>query len=585
MDTAYGNDSLFDLFLARRKITPAEYQEFDSSTHAPLAHIDEMCVELRGVFERDELIVVLPDFDCDGVMSGIVGMAGLSELGFKVNLFHPNPNKGYGFGADEVDRLVRENPGVACVITCDTGIGEVEGCARLRDHGVRVLVTDHHRETSDMPVRRYAEVVVDPCAVGETYALREICGAHVLWQVLDRYARTYGTPDMIDQIWRLRVFAGIGTVSDLMTLAHENRQLVRDAVSISRLVWSAGDDWFFGELRGCDAYRRAFYGLSVFFDAFSAAGSLSSAKAIDETFFGFYIGPAINSSKRLGHTTDTVFDVFFSGRQRACADEVVRRNAERKQLATSLLDSVLGVTQPYAPYIYLFQANEVGMRGLVASNIASRTGMPTMVVSVSPDDFAVRGSGRAPDWYDCLSKCNAAGFHLSGHEHAFGLYCTDMGELVRLYEFLASDFAQAKAAHDAEMLAAGVDQTRDWDIVIDTSGRGDAALDAGILYDFVETQESYRPFGVGFEAPHALLRFWWDEVNLRFVGSGWEHARIQLAPGIVAMCFRQGPEFPRNLSGQQDYVGTIGTNEFRGETSLQFIGECRFGAKGAGARG
>ena len=580
MDTPYGNDSLFDLFLARRKITPEDYHAFDNGEHGPLARIDEMCELLHGIRERGERIVVLPDFDCDGVMSGVIGMAGLSELGFDVSLFRPNPNKGYGFGKDEVDRLVRENPGVSWVITCDTGIGEVAGCARLSQLGVGILVTDHHRETSDMPVRKYAACVVDPCCCDDDYELKTICGAHVLWQVLDMFARTYCDRETVDQIWRLRVFAGIGTVSDMMTLAHENRQLVRDAVSISRLVWSAGDEWFFGELCGCDAYRRAFYGLSRLFCAFADAQSLSSPSGIDETFFGFYLAPAINSCKRLGHTTDVVFDMFFGGRQRACADEVVRYNAERKALAAELFDEVVGMPQPQAPYIYMFVSQHAGMLGLVANKIIERTGTPTFVVTIDCDPYgrcSIHGSGRAPEWYDCLSRCSAQGFHLAGHEHAFGFSCSDMGELGRLFEFLSTDVPKVRAEWERMVGAQDEREAPAFDILLDTSGHGDVDLDSTALTEFVRVQDMYRPFGAGFDAPRFKVRFDWAEASLRFVGKTGDHVRITLPNGIVIMCFFQGSEFPAHLSGEQEFIGTVGLNEFRGETSVQFLGSCLFG--------
>lgn len=582
MDTPYGNDSLFDLFLSRRKITPEDYRAFDSKEHAPLARVDEMCELLLGIRERGERIVVLPDFDCDGVMSGVIGYAGLSELGFDVSLFRPNPAKGYGFGADEVMRLVSENPGVRWVITCDTGIGEVEGCERLSELGVNILVTDHHREMTGMPVRKYAACVVDPCACDDGYALKTICGAHVLWQVLDAFARAYCDHETVDQIWRLRVFAGIGTVSDMMTLANENRQLVRDAVSISRLVWSAGDDWFFGELRGCDAYRRAFYGLSMLFAAFADAGSLSGSLGIDETFFGFYLAPAINSGKRLGKTTDLVFDMFFGSRQKACATQVVSDNAQRKALAAELFDEVVSMPQPQAPYIYMFVSDRVGMLGLVANKIIERTGVPTFVVTIDCDAYgrcSIHGSGRAPEWYDCLSRCTAQGFHLAGHEHAFGFSCTDMGELGRLFDFLSADVPRERARWERAAGGACVEQTPAFDILLDTSGRGDVDLDVTALSEFVAVQDMYRPFGAGFEAPRFKLRFDWAEAGLRFVGRSSEHVRITLPNGIVAMCFFQGPEFPAHLRGEQEFIGTVGLHEFRGETSIQFLGSCLFGSE------
>lgn len=576
MDTPYGNDSLFDLYLARRQMTPEDYRRLDDGRHRPLMRIDEMCSVLAGVRSRQEKIVVLPDFDCDGVMSGVLGYAGLSQLGFNVALFRPDPRKGYGFGPDEVDRLVSENPGVKWVITCDTGISEAEGCRRLREHGVRVLVTDHHHEDASVPVRRFADVVVDPCCTDETYENKGICGAHVLWQVLDRFASTYTNPDARDHIRRLRVFAGIGTVSDMMPLVGENRQIVRDAVSMSRMLWSNGDSWFFHYISGaCDAYRRAMYGLHVLFTAFAADGRLASPSAIDEKFFGFYLSPAINATKRLGKTTDDVFGVFFSGRQRACADQIVADNAERKRLVTAAQEEILSVPQPGAPYFFMSPTAGPGIFGLVATDLMKKSSLPTFVGRIDPETFRIHGSGRAPEWYDCLTRCTEEGFVIQGHEHAFGFSCANLAEMDKLIAFVREDAARAKADYDAAQAASGVSEDLGYDILVDTGGRGDVDLDYGTLEDFIMTQEEYRPYGIGFEMPRMRLTFDWSEANVKFIGGG-QHARIDLADGICAMCFFQGPEFPRTLKGRQVFDGTIGFNEFRGERSIQFLGDCKF---------
>lgn len=571
----YGDEAnLFDLFLERRGVTSSWYHDFDAHCGSKLARIDEMCSILDGIHERHEKIVVLPDFDCDGVMSGVVGYAGLLELGFEAGLFHPDPTKGYGFATDEVERLLREFPDVKWVITCDTGISEVEGTSRLAERGVRVLVTDHHREPSSRPVRRFAECVVDPCCDDETYALPGICGAHVLWQVLDHYARTYADADMVDQIWRLRVFAGIGTVSDLMPLVHENRQLVRDAVSISRMVWSNGDTWFFKNLAGCDMYRRAFYGLFCLLDAFSEARKLSAPIGIDEVFFGFYMAPAINALKRMGRTTDMAFDMFFGHNQPKSAAGLVRLNNERKALADQLFDMTLSVPQSMAPYIYLFQSQHKGMLGLVAGRIMEKTGMPTLVASIDPVKFTISGSGRSPEWFDCLSNCTSAGFKLAGHEHAFGFAARDIVELGKLFDHLDHEAPLAlekyEKDHADELNAPG------YDILVDTSGGGDIGLDVEALWTFVDTQEMYRPFGASFEAPQFCVRFPWSAAQVSAVGDGHDHMRIVLPGGITLMCFYQAKDFPSTLRGTANFVGTIGINEFCGNRSLQFIGSCKF---------
>ena len=68
-----------------------------------------------------------------------------------------------------------------------------------------------------------------------------------------------------ERIDRLRVFAGIGTVSDSMPLLYENRQLVRDALSICWMVYNSdgrrSTDAIVKSIEGSQPYRLAFRGL------------------------------------------------------------------------------------------------------------------------------------------------------------------------------------------------------------------------------------------------------------------------------------------------------------------------------------
>ena len=104
-------------------------------------------------------------------------------------------------------------------------------------------------------------MVVDPNRPDDPYELKGICGAYVMQQCLSYYADRYEDFFAKEQINRLCVFAGIGTVSDSMPLYQQNRILVRDALSICRYIYSNGDSDLVDNLPGCLTYKKAFYGL------------------------------------------------------------------------------------------------------------------------------------------------------------------------------------------------------------------------------------------------------------------------------------------------------------------------------------
>ncbi len=283
--------TLWKKMLARRAMTEMDVAEINDTSHGVPENTDKLVDILFDIHSKRQRIVILPDFDMDGISAGTVGFAGLAELGFTVSLYIPDPNEGYGFGPEQVDRIVMQYPDVAAIITCDNGITCVDGIDHGTDWGIRRLVTDHHQPGK---MATNAEVEVDPMRKSDDYVHPQICGAVVLWQVLSAYAAKYCDTFMREQIARLVVFAGFGTVSDCMPMMYENRAFVSRSIDILRLVYDNGSyDFvnnlsgcdiylrlvydngsydFVNNLSGCDIYRAAFKGLRVMLDAFVDKG-------------------------------------------------------------------------------------------------------------------------------------------------------------------------------------------------------------------------------------------------------------------------------------------------------------------------
>ncbi len=125
-----------------------------------------MAAELHRIRQVGEQIVVLPDFDMDGITSGVLGWAGLSELGFNVGLYIPDYKRGHDISVEAVRELRAQFPTATTVLTCDGGINSNEGIEEARRLGFRTLVTDHHME---LPPGSVADIAVNPVRMSETY--------------------------------------------------------------------------------------------------------------------------------------------------------------------------------------------------------------------------------------------------------------------------------------------------------------------------------------------------------------------------------------------------------------------------------
>ena len=482
---------LVEIMFKNRGYSDEFINAINLNSYDNLKDIDALAVRLKEIHDEHIPITIFPDFDMDGISAGTLGFAGMAELGFNVSLFIPNPEEGYGITVESVKNLLAKYPETKVILTCDTGITAASAADYCKSVGVEFIVTDHHMQNFEIN----ASIVVDPMRFDETYTHPEICGAFVLYQVLQYYADLYCNSFTRDQIRRLRVFAGIGTVSDTMPVLYANRQLVKDAIIICRLIYGDGTAAFVSNITGSDIYRKAFWGLYDFLKVCEDYGIIKSSESIDEDFFGFYLAPIFNSAKRMNGDMNKAFGVFFANDSRRYADYLYNLNIERKELVSRELKNMLSHDQPYAPYVY-FTTAKAGVIGLLATKLADQSGVPTFVaIDDGEDAEGVRyhGSGRSPEWYPCMSRLNNI-ISIAGHEHAFGWSCENKTSLERFVRVLAKDVA--------DIYPTIQKQEPTPDFVISADWSGDTGIDIGLFDEYLNEIESYKPFGKGFPSPN-----------------------------------------------------------------------------------
>lgn len=540
--------------------------------------VKDLCLRLDAYRESQQLIVLLTDFDFDGICSGVIGYGGLSELGFNVALYKPDVTKGYGFGPDEIDDIVRQFPDVRAILTGDVGITAVKGIVYAKALGLDVFVTDHHKGVG-VP---QSDVIVDPCRDIDVDSYSFICGANVMYQVLRYYAEHHMTVNRgyyIEQIDRLRVFAGFGTISDSMPLYHENRPIVMDAVQICRMLFADGNEesTMHSSIPGCNEYRCMFYGLRALLMAYMEAGKITTNRDITESFFGYYVAPMFNSIKRMGGLVEYAYLVFFGGCEYAnqALAYLFDLNMQRKALVADKFDFIYQVSQPWAPYIYLTDAPS-GICGLLAQQIMSVTGLPTLVVHSNGDGYI--GSGRSPEWLPFLQLGLPTGcsWWAAGHDVAFGFGCDNDHSLDLLVKHIEELVHQYKPADsDLELKP---------DFVISEFGDGDADLDISLLSNYVRSKELCRPFGSGFPTPCTEFRFASRSVTWRVIGSEQNHLKLTFQNGVNAMAFFDAEKIGAIIDPKTHDVdvnalpveivmyGDWDFNIFNDVVTLQFIG-------------
>jgi single-stranded-DNA-specific exonuclease len=357
----------------------------------------EAAQQVAAAIEGRERICVFGDFDLDGISSSALAARGLAELGADVVPLVPHRfDEGYGLSAPAIERMMRTiSPRL--VVTVDTGISSREEIAALNTAGVDVVVTDHHEPGDLTPLSiPMTNPKLDPACPSQS-----LSGAGVALKLVHAVGLELGRPD----VWRsLTDLAALGTIADIVPLVGENRALVADGirrlnadprVSLAALANVAG--LAPGSIDG----EGVAYGLSP---RLNAAGRMADPAVALELL--------MTDDEETARTLATALDEYNRLRQSVEAD-----------LTAAALEQAKGELAKGRPGLVLAgEGWHEGVKGIVASRLASMYGLPTMLFSV--ENGEARGSGRSVgtvDLFQTTSACADLLTRFGGHAAAVGL--------------------------------------------------------------------------------------------------------------------------------------------------------------------
>lgn len=577
-------NTLMQCVLSNRGWTEAKFQEINTEPHAVPKDVDKLCLILKYYHDTQAKVVLLTDYDMDGLSAGVLGYAGLAELGFNVSLYLPVVSEGYGFHSHTIDKIKQQYPDVQCIVTADTGITCYDGVLRARELGIDILVTDHHKASGIL----HANVVVDPARIEDTESYTFTCGAAVLYQVLLYYAKHYATAYHTSQIRRLCVFAGLGTVSDGMTVYYENRRLILDALHILEYVYNDDNADAVLNIQGCNTYRQAFYGLYVLLHEMKKANNFvlqANPVKLQEDFIAFYIAPLFNSIKRMDGDVRLAYGIFFESSPHAKVQALLALNEARKCSVEEKWADLIEdrFPQPWAPYVYITDADS-GIRGLLAQKMLEVTGKPVMVVA-SDGRNGYEGSGRCPYWYPFLDVACSEHWQAAGHNPAFGIGFDSEKGVEALIAFLEKSIPEYEPT-DTVFVP---------DFYMSMFGTGQLDYDIATIVEYLNELPTFRPFGSGFSEPEGVLEIDTSACQFSIMGKKSNHLKVLLPQGVEVICWNQAdvvrghlqrvepdrndPDAPlkpyyisKDLPLCMRIVGKFQYGSFRGMQSVQFYG-------------
>jgi single-stranded-DNA-specific exonuclease len=346
-----------------------------------------------------ERILILGDYDVDGVTSTFLIADLLKRLGARVGFYVPNRLKeGYGFTAKTVEEALRK--GVSLIVTVDCGTSSVEETTLAKSKNIDVVVTDHH---ALQPSRPDVYAFVNPRREDCDYPFKELAGVGVVLKLLQALVGEFGlaAPDQVVRE-NLDVVA-LGTIADVVPLAGENRILAK--LGIEELRKSTRP--------GLVALRQI---------------SRLADKRLEASDVSFVLAPRINAAGRLGNPESAVRLLMAADAQEATAiaESLEEDNTLRKKMDGEALREALEMLDRQeedgrSALVLSSRSWHPGIIGIVAARLVERFGRPAALISVEGDKG--RGSARAVpglDLCEILEDCRESLITYGGHSYAAG---------------------------------------------------------------------------------------------------------------------------------------------------------------------
>ena len=523
------NPAIEQLVLARQLATAESLDTFakeETIHHDPFlfSEMSKIITRINEAIDQGEPILIYGDYDADGVTGTSILVRCLRELGALVDYYIPNRfYEGYGPNEDAFMQAIAD--GYQLVITVDNGIAGVDEAEILLEHGVDLIITDHHQVKETLP-RAYA--ILHP-ELDENYPFHHLSGAGVALKVAEALLQEVIPEDFY-------AIAMLGTIGDVVPLIDENRSIVK---------------------RGLAALRETeIEGLNAMMDL---AGTEKSE--VTEVNVGFELCPRLNAPGRMDEAALSVECLIAESEEEAklIADQIESFNSERQKVTQKVLEEATKLvdakTLAKKKVVILYSPNwHEGILGIVAGRLAKQWQKAVFVVTDDHEGF-IKGSARAVEGYhlfELLNKSQDLIERFGGHALAAGIT-------------FAPENLQALEDKMNELLQ---------EVEVTPSLQVDLSLPLSDLnVSFVEQLSILAPFGEGNRSPVIEVKNVYVK-NIKPIGNKLQHLKFTLYQdkhSVDAIAFNQAPLAmyltPDTLFS---FVGEAKINEWNGNRSVQF---------------
>ena len=484
--------------------------------------------------QNQKPILIFGDYDVDGTTGASLLYLGLKDLNAIVEYYIPHREKeGYGLSAGGIDYA--QSVGADLLITCDCGINAFQPVDYANEHGIDIIITDHHIPDKKLP---NAYAVLNPKQKGCEYPFKGLCGCGVAFKLISAVSEKSGIGQNVGLNYLDLV--ALATSADMVPILDENRVLVHGGLDQLEESKSPG-----------------IHQLLV------QTGLVGESLNVGKLVFG--LAPKINAAGRMGDANRTVELLTTSDKTRAeeLASILVRENKRRQLIQEDIVNDAIRLVHSQVD----LENNKVviigskgwhpGVVGIVASRIKDEFSRPAIVIAFDKEGIG-KGSARSIpnlDLYEALSYAAKFLEGYGGHPMAAGL---------TVHEDKFENFKSLFLRNVNKIL------TND-DLIPAISIDGEMAL-TDINSRFMRFLEKLGPFGPGNMRPKFVSRNLSISGQPRLMGNG-EHIRFivsQNGRNYPAVGFKLSSHYEDLIRGVPvDIAYVVEVNEWQGQSNIQ----------------
>lgn len=467
--------------------------------------------------EKDE-IVVFCDYDVDGVASGKVAYESLLLAGAepsKVHVFPDDRTHGFGLQPAYVDLVLERYPNVGLVITTDNGTASGLAPQMFANHGVDIIITDHHPEDEYMHDRlgKFSENLVNVNSLDSKYAFKGLSGTGVVWKMFQTYFYIVCINKLMDKsvlkkFNKLIPYVALSVISDSMPVIEENRKLLETGLE---------------QINNED--------IDTFWTVMKNQVVNKYSPIVDEETFGWSIAPMINAVSRIYLQPELALYALGVFRNESKGEEMFKKISElpvnknmkanslsdKIQMAVNgmvavndlrkkIVDEIMGsldreqeltiiqsemlseeTKQSYVEFTGRDRIVLSSIAGIIAARISQDKDIPSIVVAQEYNaqlEEVFNGSARSNQMNITNvdeSISGISGVHVHGHAHAAGVRF-DSGVDIDMVAQQIMDYIQTQPVISNEEMNSYLNP-------------------ADVTFALLEEVQNMKPFGMNLEEP------------------------------------------------------------------------------------